>query len=179
MLKFAKDNGVKKFIYASTGGVYGQGSGLEESAPLAIGKLNFYQYTKLCSELITDSFQSYMDVQVLRFFYVYGPGQAKERLIPKIVESVRNGTPIEIEGQNGIRVNPIYVSDATEAVIKCLELKGSHRINIAGPDTLSLRRVAEIGGRLLGKDPKFKTSNRAGEDLVGSTGKMEELLGIR
>ena len=51
--------------------------------------------------------------------------------------------------------NPAAVADVAEAVRRCLALDGSHTLNVAGPEVLTLRQVAEAVGRVIGRAPRF------------------------
>lgn len=63
LLDYAKNCGVKKFIYASSGGIYGTGEhGFKEDEHIiASGDLGFYLGTKLCSEVILKNYSSLME----------------------------------------------------------------------------------------------------------------------
>lgn len=179
LLDYARRAGARTFIYASSGGVYGSGaSGFDENTPIvARSGLGFYQSSKLCSEILADNYTSLMNVIMLRFFFVYGPEQKPSMLIPRLVESVRNGTPISLQGESGIRINPTYVSDAADAVIGSLALIDSHKINIGGPDVLSLREIATEIGEQVGREPVFSIDKQTQPGhLIGDIGKMRSLL---
>jgi len=141
LLDYAGNSGVKKFIYASSGGIYGTGEhGFKEDEHIiASGDLGFYLGTKLCSEVILKNYSALMDIVILRFFFVYGPGQRKSMLIPRLVESVKNKKSISLQGNDGIKINPTHVDDAAMAVVKALSLNGSYQINVAGPVVYALR----------------------------------------
>ena len=179
LLDYARTHGARRFIYASSGGVYGAGADrLSEEAPVvADGNLGFYLGTKLCSEILVRNYASLMSTVILRFFFVYGPGQRKTMLIPRLLQAVREGRPVSLNATDGVRLNPCYVTDAAAAVARSLALEGSHTINVAGPQVLSLRAICEAIGRRLGKPPVFETQPGEPRHLVGDTTKMRELLG--
>jgi len=99
-------------------------------------------------------------------------------LIPRLVQSVREGRSITLQGQDGIRINPTYVTDAAAAIVQALTLAGSHKINVGGPEVLSLRQIGEIIGQRVGREPIFQIeADAAPRHLVGDIGKMSQLLG--
>jgi nucleoside-diphosphate-sugar epimerase len=49
-------------------------------------------------------------------------------------------------------------------------------LNVAGPDVVSLREIAELGGRALGCAPRFATADPQ-PDLVASIERMSTALG--
>jgi nucleoside-diphosphate-sugar epimerase len=180
LLDYARRVGVRIFILASSGGVYGYGAqAFSEDTPLAYrGELEFYLITRLCSEIIAQNYTPSMSVIVLRFFFVYGPGQRCSMLIPRLVQAVSDGKPISLQGPEGIRLNPIHVSDAADAVQRALDLQGSHTINIGGPEVLSLRQIGDLIGEAVGKVPRFEVQSvDQSRHLVGAIDKMTRLLG--
>lgn len=179
LLDWARRGGVRRFIFASSGGVYGTGHGKmsEEIEIPAGGNLGFYLGTKLCSEIITENYAPFMSTIILRFFFVYGASQRRSMLIPRLVDSVREGKAIRLEGENGVMINPAHVSDGVHAVRRALELEGSHKINVGGPEVLSLRRIGEIIGKAVGKPPAFQVDpNASPRNIIADTAKMSELL---
>ena len=178
LLDFAVKAGARQFILASSGGVYGRGrEGFSEEGPIQpAGELGYYLGSKLCMEILAEQYAGLLDVTILRFFFVYGPGQHRAMLISRLVDSVRAEVPIELAGKDGIRINPIHVEDAAKAVMGCLDLQGSHKINIAGPEVLCLREIGEFIGIAVGKAPTFEVRDEKPMDLVGVNRKMRELL---
>lgn len=51
-------------------------------------RLGFYLTSKYCSELILDNYSSFLTIIQLRLFFVYGMGQRKDMLIPRLIENV-------------------------------------------------------------------------------------------
>lgn len=177
-LDYARQSGARSFIYASSGGVYGSwDTSLNEDLPvLAEGNLGFYLSSKLCSEIVALNYAKLMNVSILRFFFVYGPGQRRTMLIPRLIDSVRNGLPVRLQGEDGIRVNPIYVDDAAEAIVRALQLQGTGKINVAGPEILSLRQLCDTIGRAVKRAPVYRTERGEPRHIIGDITKMGELL---
>lgn len=178
-LDFARTSGVKTFIYASSGGVYGfPEKKVSEAVTIpAGGGLGFYLSTKLCTEILVENYAPFMNLVMLRFFFVYGEGQKRSMLIPRLVDNVAANRTITLQGQDGIRINPVHVSDAVRAIRAAIDLEGCHRINVAGPDTLSLREISEIIGSKLGKKPVFEINSAASTgNLIGDIESMKKLL---
>lgn len=177
LLDYARRAGARQFIYASSGGVYG-------SSPLPIGEevgveahgdLGFYLTTKLATEMLARNYSGLLDVVLLRLFFAYGEGQKRQMLVPRLIDNVRTGRPVMLQGDTGIRINPVHAGDAARAVKAALGLEGSHTINIAGPEVLSIREMCDAIGRQVGREPVFDVT-AAGSDLVADVGRMGELL---
>jgi nucleoside-diphosphate-sugar epimerase len=140
-------------------------------------ELDFYSATKRAGERLLAPFGASLSLILLRPFFVYGRGQAASMLIPRLIGSVRSGAPIGLAGTEGMMINPVYAGDAAAALRAALELDGRHVINIAGPEILSLRRVAETIGRAVGREPAFETQAAdPHRNLIGDTRQMARLL---
>tara|TARA_B100001564_G_scaffold352891_1_gene361009 strand:- start:47 stop:919 length:873 start_codon:yes stop_codon:yes gene_type:complete len=181
MLNYARQAGARTFIYASTGGIYGlsepENGTTEEIAIPANGKLGFYPSTKLCSEILAENFAPYMNIGLLRFFFVYGRGQKRSMLIPRLVDNVRAGNPILLQGQHGIRINPVHALDAANAIRASLTLEGCNKINVAGPEVLSLRQICELISTKVGTEPVYQIDQASQpRNLIGDIKNMKKYL---
>jgi nucleoside-diphosphate-sugar epimerase len=183
LLQWAMENKAKKYIFASSGGVYGgrHGGKWNELDPLSVDSpIGFYLGTKLCAEIILQNCRQFFETMViLRPFFMYGPGQRKDMLIARMVDSVKRGHPIYLQGQNGLRLSPIFIDDAVIAFARALDLTGCHVINVAGPATVTLREIGEKIGAQLGKKPVFEIRDGTPVDYVGATDAAGSKLGVR
>lgn len=179
LLDYAVRSGARKIILASSGGVYGKGEEAfkEKRQIVATNSMGYYLGSKLCSEILAESYANELEIIILRFFFLYGPGQKRDMLIPRLIDSVRSKKPITLHDDDGIKINPTHVSDAVSALKECLNLHGNHKINIAGPEVLSLRRISEIIGQAVGEEPVFKIDESVKlNSLIGDIHKMKEYL---
>lgn len=179
LLDYGRERNIRKFIYASSGGIYGNSNkGFDEQEPIIPNKdLGFYLGTKLCSEIIVENYSNVFDTVILRFFFVYGKEQRKSMLIPRLVESIRSGNSITLQGEKGIIINPVHVKDAAAAVERSIELSGSHKINIGGSEQLSLREICECIGDKLKVKTNYTIQEQTPKHLIGDISKMSALLG--
>lgn len=175
LLDYARRAGAARFVYASSGAVYGTGPEprREEEPPAPVG---FYGETKLSGERAALGFADCFDVAVLRFFFVYGPGQDAGAFLPGIAARVREGRPIELRGADGMRCNPVHVAEAAAAVLAARELGATAVLNVAGPEVVSLRALGERVAELLGAAPSFVQAEGAGGDLIADVARMRERL---
>ena len=176
LLDWAVNNGVRRIIFASTGGLFEFEDRLFNGDKLANSdSMNFYFSSKYCSELLINNYQNDLIIIIARLFFVYGHKQNKNMLIPRLVHNVFNDIPITLSGKDGIKINPIHVSD----VSKCLHIltgeESSQHFSIAGEEVLSLREIGEIIGTKLGKSPKFKVDvNNKNKNLLGDIKGLHE-----
>jgi nucleoside-diphosphate-sugar epimerase len=175
LLDYAKRAGVKKFIYTSSGGVYGAGvKPLKESDQIvSAGELGYYLGSKACSEILVQSYSSLFQVVVLRPFFIYGPEQDRNMLIPRLMDSISSCKLITLQGESGIHINPIHVEDAGAAVVASLTLEESGIFNLAGPDIFSIRTICESMGKYLKKKPNFKVLPGYQKNLIGDISNMK------
>jgi nucleoside-diphosphate-sugar epimerase len=180
LLDWARRAGARQFIHASSGGIYGHGGNgfTEDDAGTSTGPLGYYLSSKRAAELLCQAYEECLAVSILRFFFVYGPGQRADMLIPRLARSVLEGRPIVLQGENGLRCNPIHVSDAVRAIAGALSLTSGARVNVAGIDILSLREIGLILGGCLQRDPVFQVEREAQpRDLVGRIDRLVQLFG--
>lgn len=181
LLDWAAKSGVKRFIFASTGGVYGSSDApVKESDPADSqgGPLGFYFATKRSSEILGRQYAGVLNFVALRFFFVYGAGQPQQMLLPRLANNVRNGNAISLQGDNGLKLNPIHVDDAVAAIRGCFSLNESAILNVAGPEVVTLRTIADMLGRKLGRAPLFDidAAARPGH-LVADIARMTQAVG--
>lgn len=178
LLCYAREAGAKKFILASSGGVYGAGAGsFSENSPIgAHERLGFYLGSKLCAEVLAQNYAELFDVSILRFFFVYGSGQKRSMLMPRLVDSVHNGRAIQLQGKQGIRINPIHVIDAVSALEASIQLEGSHTFNVAGNKVMSLREITDIIAELVGRQAVYEISDSEPQHLHANIDAMSSLL---
>ena len=179
LLDWSVRTGVRRFVLASSGGIYGYGRDpfTEEHPVGSAGPLGHYLASKHCAEQLSESYTDHMTVTIFRFFFVYGPGQRPDMFIPRLIGSIAEGRPITLGGEDGLCTNPVHVTDAVSAVCCALDLEQSHRINIGGPEVLSLRQIAESIGVKLRRAPRYSVDPAAEpRDLIADIGKMRRLL---
>jgi UDP-glucose 4-epimerase len=178
LLDYSRNAGATRFIFASTGGVYRTSyEKLAETAP--ISPLGFYLSSKYAAELLISNYQGLLETVVVRPFFVYGPGQ-KGMLIPTLATKVVEAEELQIQGNPGLRINPIFVDDAVRVFERLLEHPASGVFNVAGSESVSMTELVHLIGRLAGREPRVThVDNETQGDLVGDTSKMNQILGIR
>lgn len=178
----ARAAGVRRFIYVSTGTVYAPSfSPLGEDAP--VRRDNWYALSKLHGEEALALFRGDMDVIVVRPFGIYGPGQSG-RLVPNLIASIRADRPVTLQprldapdDRDGLRISLCYVDDATGILLRLARDGGPACLNLAGPDALSIRAMAQSIGALLGRSPIFEISPSCRDsDLVADIGLLADTV---
>ena len=177
LLEYARKTGVQYFAFASSGGVYGYNyQKFAETEP--VSPLDFYLSSKHTAEILNANYRKFFRTVIFRFFFVYGPGP-EGLLIPTLLKKVLNGEPITIEGNPGLRINPIYVEDAVRVFESALYLRTSDLFNIAGDENLTITDLVKLMENIVGKKAIVKhTDHNPQHDLIGDNTRMKEVLGV-
>jgi UDP-glucose 4-epimerase len=178
LLDLARRRHAKRFVYASSGSVYGLGEGaVGEEDPRRAD--DFYAVTKRSGELVVGAYRDHVGTAILRFFAPYGPGQVK-RLIPGLIERVSSGAAVTLRAGGRPRLTPIYVDDAVDAIVQSLESDDHLVVNVGGDETASIRDLAEKIGKVVGREPVFEDGGAdASGDLIARNDRLHELVGTR
>jgi UDP-glucose 4-epimerase len=178
LLEYARAAGAQSFVLASSGGVYGYSNEtLAETSPTT--PVNFYLTSKHVAESLTANYQAFFCTVVLRFFFVYGPGQER-MLVPTLIDKVRKGDQISIAGRPGQRINPIHVSDALQVFSPVLALGRSDVFNVAGEEVVSIRDLVGVIEEATGERAHVRHVDPEHDgDMVADNSRMKEVLGAR
>lgn len=157
LAEHAVSAGVTHFVHLSTGGVYAPShQPVHESAPLQPpATAGWYVGSKLAAESLVLAYRDQFIPVVLRPFFVYGAGQARAMLVPRLADAVRDGRPIPLTSASGIRLSLTHADDMVDAMIAALALEGPATLNVAGPDAMSIREIAETFSNLIGRAAVF------------------------
>lgn len=181
LLEYGIKASIKKFLFASSGGLYRQSKKMvsENEIITVSNTLNFYQNTKLCMEVLAQNYQNYYDIITFRFFFVYGPGQKANMLFPRLIENIKEHRTVKIGSLNDIKMNPIYKTDAAQCVYKALKYIHSTQIfNIAGNEIISLGTIVKKIAQKMETDVELKYEDKKQKDMLADTEKMRKFLWI-
>jgi UDP-glucose 4-epimerase len=177
LLEWARDAGAQVFVLASTGGVYAYASHpVREDDPIRLA--NMYFRSKYAAEVLLGAYADLLRPVVLRPFFVYGPGQ-RTMLVRQLAERVASGDEIVVDGDPGIRINPLHVEDAVRVFEPALTGRVSGAVNIAGPEVVSITELVAALGEATGVQPLVRHRGSGVDgDLVASTERMRSELGV-
>jgi UDP-glucose 4-epimerase len=174
VLENCKKYKIKKIIFASSAGVYGEAKILptpedhpvNPDSPYRIAKLTIENYLKFYKENFGLKFIS------LRFSNVYGPRQdpkGEAGVVAIFIEKLLKGERPTIFGNGNQTRDFIFVEDAVSACLKAMEYKGKKEIfNIGTGIETSINKLYEIISKLLKAKIKPKYAPEKSGDLKRS-----------
>lgn len=118
----AKAAGVKQFIYASSGSVYGLSDSPKLTEDMPLVPLTAYNKSKMVAERVLLSYADQMAVQIIRPGTVCGvsPRQRLDITVNGMVAGACNKKTITVVGGKQIRPN-IHIEDITDLIMWMLE----------------------------------------------------------
>ncbi len=135
MLVAARDNSVKRFVYAASSSTYGDSTNLPKVEDVIGKPLSPYAITKYVNELYADVFARLYDMQIigLRYFNVFGrrqdPDGAYAAVIPKFVKSlIRHESPV-INGDGTYSRDFTYIENVIQANELAATVEADEAIN--------------------------------------------------
>lgn len=156
VLLAAKDNRVKKVIYASSSSVYGDTPTLPKTEGMLPTPQSPYAVTKLCGEYYCRVFEQVYDLPTvcLRYFNVYGPKQDPDSeyaaVIPKFMRRALDGNPPIIFGDGKQTRDFTYVRDVVKATILVAETEARGVYNVGSGNRTTINELAKLILRLIG-----------------------------
>jgi len=173
---WAASHRVRRFLFASTGNVYGTQKGVHDEQDTCAPD-SMYAASKLCGEILLKPFSQSMDVVVMRLFGVYGPGQTNA-LMPAVIQQFFAGNPITLGGGVGVMFNPIYVGDCCSVMSGLLvaAVDGYRTFNVGGPEVVDLKDVALLLEEATGRRASIRITDDPPKYLVGSVERLRRLV---
>jgi UDP-glucose 4-epimerase len=157
VLLAARDEGVRRIVFASSSSVYGNSGELPRVETANPDPISPYGVSKLAAERYCVSFSRVYELETvaLRYFNVFGPNQDPtsqySAVIPRFVTAIAGGRPVPIYGDGDQRRDFTYVDNVIEANLLAAEAERANGavLNIATGRSTSVNQLAEVIGRLL------------------------------
>jgi UDP-N-acetylglucosamine 4-epimerase len=135
MLVAARDNGVKRFVYAASSSTYGDSESMPKVEDIIGKPLSPYAITKYVNELYADIFSVTYGLETigLRYFNVFGrkqdPNGAYAAVIPKFVSQLMNRESPVINGDGNYSRDFTYIDNVIQANLLSLVTTNKKAIN--------------------------------------------------
>ena len=157
LLELSKKYGIKKFVHASTGSVYGEAVYLPQDEKHPLVPTSYYGVSKLAGEKYVNAFEHLfgLDTTVLRYFHVYGPRQESSDVggvVSIFVRLMLAGKPITIFGDGTQQRSFTYVGDVVKANLLAATTPGTKGevLNCASGIKVTIRQLADMVAQTLG-----------------------------
>jgi UDP-glucose 4-epimerase len=159
MLQWALARRVPKLVFASSMNVYGEPPALPATEDMPVSPPSPYAVGKIASEHLLRIYRT-MGVQSasLRLFNTYGPRQdlanLKQGMVSIYMAYVARGEPILVRGSGDRFRDFVYVDDAVDAFVRCLEDRADGRVyNVATGRKTHVHELLRTIVAAFGEDP--------------------------
>ena len=169
-------SGVKQFIYASSGSVYGVSDAPQVTEDTPLVPLSAYNKTKRVAERILMSYSHRMTVQILRPATVcgYSPRMRLDTVVNTLTMQALTKGVLTVMGGEQMRPN-VHIEDMCAAYLWMLDYPALTGIYNVGFENLSIKQIAERvierhGGRMVITPSDDPRSYRLSADKLLATG---------
>lgn len=157
VLMAARDQGVKKVMFASSSSVYGDTPTLPKQESMTPAPMSPYAVTKLAGEHYFKVFSSLYGLKMtcLRYFNVFGPRQDPKSqyaaVIPNFITKILNHQSPIIHGDGEQTRDFTFIRDVVHANILAMESSSEGVFNIACERRVSLNVLADQIMEIIGE----------------------------
>lgn len=155
LMDAARKHHVEVFVLASTSSVYGSTSRVpfveDDAASMPLAP---YPASKRAAEIFAHTYHHMygLNVNVLRFFNVYGPNGRPDMMPLKVLKAIYHGTPIPVFSGGELKRDWTYIEDVVQGVTSALKRPmGYQIINLGFGAPITLNAFIRIYERLIGK----------------------------
>ncbi len=172
----AKTMGIKRFIYASSGSVYGVKDEPHVTEDLSLEPISEYNKTKMVGERVLLSYENDMIVQIVRPATVcgYSPRMRLDVSVNLLTMQALAKGKITVFGGDQVRPN-IHIEDITDLYLHLIDHPEIAGIYNAGFENISIMDIAKLIAKYIPVDIDVTPSNdprsyRINSDKLLSTG---------
>jgi nucleoside-diphosphate-sugar epimerase len=172
----ARRLGIKRFIYASSGSVYGVKDEPQVTEDLELKPISEYNKTKMVSEQVLLSYQNDMVVQIVRPATVcgYSPRMRLDVSVNLLTMQALSKGKITVFGGDQVRPN-IHIDDITDVYLHLIDRPDVTGIYNAGFENISIMDIAKRVAALIPVEIVVTPSNdprsyRINSDKLLATG---------
>lgn len=189
MLFAAKENGIKRFVYASSSSIYGDEKTLPKKEERIGNPLSPYAVTKFTNEVYARVFADCYGMELigLRYFNVFGPKQDPDgeyaAVMPLFIKSLLQDESPYINGDGEQTRDFTFVHNAVQANVLAMSTTNAAALNqaynVAVGGRYSINYMYDAIKSILGKDINaIHRDPRAGDirDSQADISKAENLL---
>jgi len=171
LLELCKNEGIEKFILASTSSIYGENAPLPTPETATSDQpLQAYAASKKAAEVMAHAYHYLynIDVSVVRYFTVYGPAGRPDMVMFRFGKWIAEEMPVHLNGNGEQSRGFTYVDDIAEGTVSALQPVGYEIFNLGGHEVITINQLIHILERSLGKKAKIQHHPRHPADMLTS-----------
>ncbi|MEW5844074.1 MAG: SDR family oxidoreductase [Bacteroidota bacterium] len=186
VLNAAKENGVKRVVFASSSSIYGDTPELPKHEGMIPNPLSPYAVSKLTGEKYCNVFSRLygLETVALRYFNVFGPrqdpGSQYSAVIPKFIKAMQKDEQPTIYGDGEQSRDFTYIANVVDANILAAtkEYESGLAMNCACHDQITLNQLVNEINSLLGEGIKPKYVDPRPGDIKHSFAAIEKIKSV-
>lgn len=166
LLEAVKEADLHRFIYASSGSIYGDVEALPITEDTTPSPVSPYGVTKLAGEHLCHLYHASFGAPTvrLRYFTVYGPRQRPDMAFNRFIRAMLGGEPFPLYGDGQQTRDFTFVSDVIEANICAVDAPTGRVFNVAGGSRVTVNQVIAELEELAGRPARLdRQVRRAGD----------------
>ena len=171
LLEFCHQEGIPKFLLASTAGLYGEGAHLPtpETSPTDL-PLQVYAASKKGAESLAHAYHYLydIDVTIVRYFNVYGPAGRPDSVMFRFVKWIHEDMPVHLYGDGEQSRGFTYVEDIARGTIAAMKPLGYEIINLGGHELMKINTLIDKLEGMIGNKADVVEHPRHPADLMTS-----------
>jgi UDP-glucuronate 4-epimerase len=171
MLELARQRGIRKFVQASTAGIYGANPPLPtpETAE-SDHPLQPYAASKKSVEVLCHAyhFMHNLDVTIFRYFTVYGPAGRPDMVMFRFAKWISEGQTVHLFGTGEQSRGFTYLDDIVRGTILGLRPMGYEIFNLGGHESISLNQMIALLEELIGKKARLEKHPAHRADILAN-----------
>jgi UDP-glucuronate 4-epimerase len=185
LLELCRQDGVGKFVLASTSSLYGASNPVPFSEDADTDRpLSPYAASKKGAEVLCWTYHHLygLDVTVFRYFTVYGPAGRPDMSLFRFVQWIHEERPLRLFGDGTQTRDFTYVDDIARGTVLGLGHLGYEVINLGGDSPHDLLEVIRLIEQEAGKKAQVERRPMHAADVMATwadIGKAVRLLGWR
>ena len=177
LLEYCREQGISKFIIASTSSIYGDDAPLptQESAG-SDHPLQVYAATKKSAEVLCHVYHYLygLDVTIFRYFTVYGPSPRPDMVMFRFTQWISEGRTVKVNGDGEQSRGFTYVDDIARGTLLGLGRLGYEIINLGGHEVIKINELIHLLETLTGRKANIEYLPRHPADMATSWANVEK-----
>lgn len=177
MLELCRQNGIKKFIHASSSSVYGEKNPMPYSEDANTDyPMQPYAASKKASEVLAYTYHYLhgIDVSIFRYFTVFGPAARPDMAMFRFTQWISEEKPVKMNGDGEQSRGFTYVDDIARGTILGLKPVGYEIFNLGGHEVITMNNLIHLFEQKIGKKAKLEYQPRHMADALGNWANVEK-----